>query len=61
MKMIYEKAIDGNNYSKENVDEQQEDVKHFKEQCDNEDKYEVQQITAAKKYHEKNKQKKLCV
>ena len=31
-----------------NVDEQQDDIKHLKEQCDIEDEDEVQEITAAR-------------
>ena len=34
MKVKYEKAIEVNNDLKVNVDEQQVDMKHLKEQCD---------------------------
>ena len=34
MKVIYEKAIEVNYYIKLNVYEQQDDLKHLKEQCD---------------------------
>ena len=47
LKVIYEKAIEVNNELKLNVDEQQDDIKHLKEQCDVDDETEVQEITAA--------------
>ena len=34
MKVNYERAIKVNNELKVNVDEQQDDIKHLKEQCD---------------------------
>ena len=48
MKGIYEKAIKVNNDLKLNVDEQQDDIKHLKEQFDIYDEDEVQEITAAR-------------
>ena len=45
--MNYEKAIEVNNELNLNVDEQQDDIQHFKEQCDIQDENEVQEITAA--------------
>ena len=48
MRVIYEKAIEMNNDLKLNVDKQQDDIKHLKEQCDIDDKDEVQEITAAR-------------
>ena len=42
-----------NNYLKLNVDEQPEDIKQLKEQCDIDDENEVQEITAARN-HMKN-------
>ena len=44
-----------NNDLKLNVDEQQDDIKHLKEQCDIDDEYEVQEITAARNPVKKNK------
>ena len=46
MKVNYEKAIEVNNEYKLNVDEQQDNIKHLKEQCDINNKYDVQEITA---------------
>jgi uncharacterized protein involved in tolerance to divalent cations len=46
MKVNYEKAIEVNNEYKLNVDEQQDNIKHLKEQCDIINKYDVQEITA---------------
>ena len=40
------KAIEVNNELKLNVDEQQHDIKHLKEQSDIDDEYELQKITA---------------
>ena len=37
MKVNYEKAIEVNNELKLNVDEQQDDIKYLKEQCDLDD------------------------
>ena len=48
MKVNRENAIDVNNELKLNVDEQQDDIKHLKEQCDIDNEDEVQEITAAK-------------
>ena len=45
--MNYEKAIEVNNELNLNVDEQQDDIEHLKEQCDIDVKDEVQDITAA--------------
>ena len=47
MKVNYETAIEVNNALKVNVDGQQDDIKHLKEQCDIDDDDEVQEITAA--------------
>ena len=44
--MNYEKAIEVNNEFKLNVDEQQDNIKHLKEQCNINNKYDVQEITA---------------
>ena len=55
MKVIYEKAIEVNNDLKLNVDEQQDDIKNFKEQCDIDDEEEVQEITSARNPMKKNK------
>ena len=46
MKVNYEKAIEVNNEYKLNVDEQQDNIKHLKEQCDINNKDDVQEITA---------------
>ena len=48
MKVIYERAIEVNYEIKVNVDEQHNDIKHVKEQCDIGDEDEVQEITAAR-------------
>ena len=45
--MIYERAIEVNNELNVNVDGQQDDIKHKKEQCSIEDGNEFQEITAA--------------
>ena len=45
--MINEKAIEVNQYLKLNVDEQQNDIKHLKEQYDIDDEKEFHNITAA--------------
>ena len=45
--MNYEKAIKVNNELKLNVDEQQDDIKHLKEQNDIDNEDEVKEITAA--------------
>ena len=49
------KAIEVNNEPKLNVDEQQDDIKHLKEQCDIDNEDEVQEITAARKPMKKTK------
>ena len=46
MQVNYEKAIEVNNEYKLNVDEQQDNIKHLKEQCDINNKDDVQEITA---------------
>ena len=46
MKVNYENAIEVNNEYKLNVDEQPDNIKHLKEQCDINNKYDVQEITA---------------
>ena len=38
-----------------NVDEQQDDIKHLKEQCDKDDEDEVQEVTAARISMKKNR------
>ena len=43
-----------NNDPKLNVDEQQHDIKHLKEQCDINDEDEVQEITTARNPIKKN-------
>ena len=43
-----EKSNKVNNELKLNVDEQQDDIKHLKEQCNIDDEDEVQKITAAR-------------
>ena len=53
--MLFEKAIEVNNDLKLNVHEQQNVIKHIKEQCDIDDKDEVQEITAARNSMKKNK------
>ena len=55
MKVSYEKTIEVNNQLKLNVDEQQDELKHVKEQCDIDDEDEVQEITAARTPIKKNK------
>ena len=45
MKVNNEKAIEVNNEYKLNVDEQQYNIKHLKEQCDINNKDDVQEIT----------------
>ena len=55
MKVIYEQAIEVNNPLQLNVDEQKDDIKHLKEQCDLGDEDEVQEITAARNPMKKNK------
>ena len=53
MKVIYEKAIEVNNDLKVNNNQQKDDIKHLKEQCDTDDEDEVKEITAAKNPQEK--------
>ena len=48
-KVNYELDMEVNNEGKSNVEYQQEDIKHLKEQWDIDDEDEVQKITAAKK------------
>ena len=48
MKVNYENAIEVNNELKLNVDDQQDDIKHLKEQWEIYDEDEVQKITAAR-------------
>ena len=55
MKVIQEKAIEVNNDLKLNVDEQQDDIKHLKEQYDIDDEDEFQEITAARNPMKKKK------
>ena len=52
MKVNNEKAIVVNNEFKLNIDKHQDDIKHLKEQCDED---EVQEITAAITPMKKNK------
>ena len=49
MKVNYEKTIEVNNQLKVNVDEQQDDIKDLKEQCNKEDKDKLQEIPMKKK------------
>ena len=56
MKVNNEKDIEVNKELKLNVDEQQDDLIHLKEQCDI---YEVQEITAARTPMKKNRP--MCV
>ena len=44
MKVNYEKTIEVNNQLKVNVDEQQNEIKDLKEQCNRDDKDKVQEI-----------------
>ena len=55
MKVNNEKVIEVNKELKLNVDEQQDDIKLLKEQCDIDDEDEVQEITAARTSMKKNK------
>ena len=54
MKVIYERAIEINNDLKFNVDEQQDDIKHLKEECDMGDEDKNQEISAARNPMKKN-------
>ena len=47
MKVNYEKTIEVNNQLKVNVDEQQDDIKYLREQCNKDDKDKVQEISGA--------------
>ena len=58
MKVNYEKTIEVNNQLKVKVDEQQYDIKDFKEQCNKDDTDKVQEISGAGTPMKKNK---LCV
>ena len=49
-----------NNELKLNVDKQQHDIKHLKEQCDIDDEDEVKEITAATTPMKKNKHMCVC-
>ena len=51
----YEKTIEVNNEHKLNVDEQEDDIKHLKEQYDEDDEDEVQEIRAARTPMKKNR------
>ena len=51
--MNYDKVIQVNNEFKVNVNDQQVDKKHFKEQCDIDDEDKGQQTTMKKNPHEK--------
>ena len=53
MKVNYDKAIQVNNELKVNVDDQQVNMKHLKEQCDIDDEDKVQRTTVASTPHEK--------
>ena len=55
MKVNYEKTIEVNNQLKVNVDEQQDDIKDLKEQCNKDDKDKVQEISGAGAPMKKNK------
>ena len=59
MKVNYENAIEVNNELKLNVDDQQDDIKHLKEQWEIYDEDEVQKITAARTPMKKNRP--MCV
>ena len=54
MKVGNEKALEVNSDIKINVDEQQEDIKHLKEQCNMNDDNEVQEITGARNPQKNN-------
>ena len=59
MKVNYGRAIEVNNDLKVNVVEQQDDIKHLKEQWDIDDDDEIQEITAA--ITPMKKKKPVCV
>ena len=59
MKVIYENTIGVNSDLKLNVDEEQDDTKHLKEQCDIDYEDEVQEIRAA--ITPMKKKKPVCV
>ena len=47
MKVNFEKFIEVNNQLKVNADEQQDDITDLREQCNNDDKDKVQEISGA--------------
>ncbi len=55
MEVNYENTIEVNNQLKVNVDEQQDDIKYLREQCNKDDKDKVQEISGAGTSMEKNK------
>ena len=55
MKGNYEKTIEVNNQLKVNVDEQQDDIKDLRVQCNKDDKDKVQEISGAGTPMKKNK------
>ena len=55
MKVNYEKTIEVINQLKVNVDEQQDDIKYLKEQCNKYDKDKVQETAGAGTPMKKNK------
>ena len=59
MKVNYDKAIQVNNEHKVNVDKQQVDMKHLKEQCDIDDEEKFQKTTVSRTPMKKIKS--LCV
>ena len=59
MEVNYEKTIEVNNQLKVNVDEQQDDIKYLREQCNKDYKDKVQDITGAGTPMKKNKS--VCV
>ena len=54
MKVNHEKTIEVNNQLKLNVDEQQDEIKHLKEQYNKEDKDKVQEISGDRNPLKKN-------
>ena len=59
MEVNYDKAIPVNNELKVNVDDQQVDMKHLKEQCDVDDEENVQKTTVGRTPIKKSKS--VCV
>ena len=59
MKVNYDKAIQVNNEHKVNVDDQQVDMKHLKEQCDIDDEDKFQKTTVSRTPMKKSKS--VCV